>query len=272
MRVSNLKPTVAIFFAGALLAANVAAAEPLRLGGTGTAAEMLVQVGVQFTAASEVKVDVVPSLGSTGAIHALADGKLDIAVSARPLKPEETAEGLRQVTVLRTAFVLATSRHDPEVLKTTALPKIFANEKPTWADGTPIRIILRPRSETDNALLGKFFAGMDQAIEAARRRAEVPIAATDQDNVALAERTPGALIGTTMTQLKTEKSSLTMVPLDGVEPTLGNFESGVYRFAKNLYFIVRTNSTPETQRFVDFLRSPPGVKALRDAAVLPGAE
>jgi phosphate transport system substrate-binding protein len=75
-----------------------------------------------------------------------------------------------------------------------------------------------------------------------------------------------------MTQLKTENSSLTVVALDGIEPTLASFESGAYRFAKNLHFIVRSNSTPEALRFVDFLRSPAGVKALRDVAVLPGAE
>ncbi len=160
----------------------------------------------------------------------------------------------------------------PTALKSADLPRIFAAEKATWADGTPIRIILRPRSETDTALLGELFAGMGEAIEAARRRAEVPTAATDQDNAALAERTPGSLIGTTMTQLKTEHRNLHVVPLDGVEPTLANFESGAYRFAKNLYFIVRRDSTAEAQRFVEFLRSPQGVKALRETETLPGAE
>jgi hypothetical protein len=39
-------------------------------------------------------------------------------------------------------------------MKSADLAKIVAAEKPTWADGTPIRIILRPRSDTDTALLG----------------------------------------------------------------------------------------------------------------------
>jgi ABC-type phosphate transport system substrate-binding protein len=113
---------------------------------------------------------------------------------------------------------------------------------------------------------------MTEAIESARRRAEVPTAATDQDNVALADRTEGSLVGTTMSQIKTEHRNLHVVPLDGVEPTLANFESGVYRFAKKLYFIVRRDSTPEAQRFVEFLRSPQGVKALRATETLPDVE
>jgi ABC-type phosphate transport system substrate-binding protein len=88
----------------------------------------------------------------------------------------------------------------------------------------------------------------------------------------LADRTEGSLVGTTMTQIKTEHRNLHVVPLDGVEPTLANFESGVYRFAKKLYFIVRRDSTPEAQRFVEFLRSPQGVKALRATETLPDVE
>ena len=195
----------------------------LRLGGTGSALGLLQQVGAEFTAAAEIKIDVVPALGSTGAIRALADGKLDIAVSARPLKADESAAGLAQVAVLRTAYVFATSHRNPNGLKSGDLSRIFAADKSAWADGTPIRIILRPRSETDTALLGELFAGMDAAIETARRRAEVPTAATDQDNVDLAERMPGSLIGTSATQLATEHPNLRVVPLDGVAPTLREF-------------------------------------------------
>jgi phosphate transport system substrate-binding protein len=272
MRAAFAKSAIVFLLAGALPVGNAAAADTLRLGGTGTANGMLRQVGAEFTAADGGKVEVVASLGSTGAIRALADGVIDIAVSARPLKADEAAAGLRQVAVLRTAYVIATSHSNPNGLKSADLARIFAAEKPTWADGTPIRILLRPRSDTDMALLGQLFAGMDKAIEAARRRAEVPIAATDQDNIALAERTPGSLDGTTATQIKTEHRNLHVVPLDGVEPTLANFESGAYRFAKKLYFIVPRNSTPEAQRFVDFLRSSQGVKALRETEILPGTE
>jgi phosphate transport system substrate-binding protein len=267
---SNL--AMPMLLAGTLLAGNAAAGEPLRMGGTGTSLGLLHQVGGEFSAGSKITIEIVPSLGSTGAIRALVDGKLDIAVSARPLKPTESAEGLSQVMVLRTAYVLATSHRNPTGLKTEDLPKIFAADEPTWADGTPIRIILRPRSESDTTLLGELFAGMDAAIEVARRRAEIPTAATDQDNADMAERIPGSLIGTAATQLKTEHRNLTVIPLNGVAPTLANFESRAYPFAKKLYFILRTAGDADARRFIDFLRSPPGEKALRETETLPGGE
>jgi phosphate transport system substrate-binding protein len=271
MRASFSKIAIILLLAGAMPAGN-AAADTLRVGGTGAAIGMLQQVGAEFTAATGVKVEVIASLGSTGAIRALSDGWLDIAVPARPLKPDEAAAGLRQVAAVRTAYVIATSNSSPNGLKSADLAGIFAAEKPVWADGTPIRIILRPRSDSDTALIGELFAGMGEALEAARRRAELPTAATDQDNAEMAEHTPGSLVGTTATQLKTEHRNLHIFSLDGVEPTLTNFESGVYRFAKQLHFIVPRASSAEAHQFFDFLRSPRGVKALRETETLQDAE
>lgn len=270
MRASFRNGAFAVLLAVPLMAGNAAAT--LRFGGTGSAIGMVQQVGAAFTAATGVKVEVIASLGSTGGLRAQADGVLDIAVVARPLKPDESAAGLRQAAVLRTAYALATSHSNPNRLKSADLAGIFKAENPTWADGTPIRIILRPQSDTDTALLGQLFAGMGEALEVARRRAGMPTAATDQDNAAIAERTPGSLVGIAMTQLKTEHRNLHVVPLDGVEPTFANFESGAYRFTKKLYFIVRRDNTAEAQQFVDFLQSPQGVKALRETEVLPGAK
>jgi phosphate transport system substrate-binding protein len=272
MPASFSKIAIVLLLAGAVPTGNAAAADTLRLGGTGSAIGMLQQVGAEFAAMTGVKVEIVPSLGSSGAVLAIGDGWLDIAVPARPLKPNEAVGGLRQVAVLRTAYVIATSRSNPNGLKSADLAGIFTAEKPTWADGTPIRIILRPRSDTDTALLAELFPGMGAAIETARGRSELPTAATDQDSAALAERTAGSLVGIAMTQLKTEHRNLHIVSLDGVDPTLAKFESGAYRLAKHLYFIVPRASSPEAQQFLDFLRSPQGVKALREAETLLVAE
>lgn len=272
MRASISKLTGLVLLVGLLMAQSAAAADALRFGGTGSSIGLLHQVGGKFAAATGVKIDVVPGLGSSGAIHALTDGKLDLAVSARPLKAQEAAAGLVQVLVLRTPYVLATSHRSPNGMAVTALPAIFNANRATWPDGSPIRIILRPRSETDTALLGALFPGMGDAIETARRRAEVPVAATDQDNLALAQHMPGSLTGTTLTQLKTEHSTLHVIAIDGVEPTLANFESGTYRFTKKLYFIVGSKSAAAMQAFIVFLQSPQGAQALRAVAVLPDTE
>src|SRR6266545_1607831 len=81
-----------------------ATADSLKVGGTGTATELLKIVGATFTHQSGVNVEVVPSLGSSGAIRAAADGVLDVAVSGRALKSDEISNGLSIALTARTPF------------------------------------------------------------------------------------------------------------------------------------------------------------------------
>ena len=65
--------------------------------------------------------EIVPSLGTSGGISALADGILEVAVSSRSLKPEEADKGLREIATARRPFVLATSRLEPEPMEAGAV-------------------------------------------------------------------------------------------------------------------------------------------------------
>jgi phosphate transport system substrate-binding protein len=99
-----------------LLLGGVAAADTLRVGGTGGALDMMRHVGTAFTAEGGDKVDIAMSLGSSGSLRALADGVLDVAVSARRLTKEESAPGLVVVPISRTALLFATSHRTPNSL------------------------------------------------------------------------------------------------------------------------------------------------------------
>jgi phosphate transport system substrate-binding protein len=246
-----------------------AVAEPLRAGGTGAAMGLMQQLAAGFAAVSETPLQFIPSLGSSGAIRAVAEGVIDMAVSSRPLKPEERAQGLTELAFARTPFVLATSHPSPNGLRSADIAAIFKADRPTWADGSPIKIILRPKSESDTALMGELFPGLAAVLEAARKRGDVPVAATDQDNADLAERLPGSVTGAALTQLMTERRNLRAVALDGVEPTLADFESGRYRFGKTLYLVTRARNNPNVERFMSFLQSPPARRLLREAGTVP---
>jgi len=272
MRAVSAVRILTIGLVGWLLAAGSADAQTLRAGGTGGAIGILQRLGDAFSGKSESKVEIASSLGSGGALRALADGKLELVVSGRPLTAKEMSTGLVQVAALRTAYVFVTSHPKPNGLKSADLPQIYAGTDRTWADGTPIRIILRPPTDTDPALLAKLFPGMEPAIERARGRAEVPTAPTDQDNLALAESMPGSLTGAAAAQVVTGRNHVNPIPIDGVEPTFANFESGAYRFTKTFYLIVRQDGGADALRFVEFIRSPHATKLLRDAETLPGAE
>lgn len=243
--------------------------DELRMGGTGSATKVLEQLAGAFGAETDAKIEVIPSLGSSGGIRALIDGVLDVAVSGRPLKPDEANKGLAIALQVRTPMVLATSHPKPNGLTREAVVAAFSAQNPQWHDGTAIKVILRPRSESDTTILGQLFPGLASAIETARKRPDVPVAATDQDNVELAEQLPGSLIGATLAQLKTERRNLRTVAIDGVAPSLEAFERGDYPYGKTLYFVLPSTPKPLATRFLQFVRSAEGHKMLRQADTIP---
>jgi len=247
--------------------AQIAAAGDLRIGGTGAVNGMIKSVGARFTAQTGIGVTLVPSLGTSGGNSALADGVLDIAISGRPLTAAEAAKGLTIVAEFHTAFGLVTSHPKPNGLKSSEIARLYQSDNPTWADGSPIRIILRPTTDSDSWLLDHHFPGMSKAMTALRKRADLSVAATDQDNADMAEQTPGSLTGATFTQVKMENRNLRFVPIDGAVPSLEFNKTGAYPFGKSLYLVLGARKCPACERFLAFLRSPDGVTALRQAGI-----
>ena len=87
-----------------------------------------------------------------------------------------------------------------------------------------------------------------------------------------AEQIPGSLIGSTYAQIMTERRNLRFVAINGVLPGIESFESGRYPFGQHLHMIVTRHPLPETDRFLDFLRSPEGSKAMRETGIVPCPE
>jgi phosphate transport system substrate-binding protein len=252
-----------------LLATGAAEAQIVRVGGTGTATALMQSLATAYADGGEERITVVPSMGTSGAIRAVIDGAIDVAVSARPLTPNEEAAGLVTLAVMKTPFGLVSSRQNPPGLGKSDIAALFSSERATWPDGFPLRLVLRPRSESDTALAGTFFPGMREAIERARARADIPVAATDQANVDLAERLEGSLTGATLTQIRMESRPLSFVDIDGMKPTLENLETGAYPYAKTLYLIALKSRRADVASFDAFLLSTKGGMALRARGVLP---
>ncbi len=171
-------------------------------------------------------------------------------ISARRLNADEIAKGFVEILFARTALVFITSHAPPNDLKRSELTEIFTSLSPKWADGTPISIILRTKLDGDTMLLVDMFPGMETAIAAARRRPDLPIAATDQDSIDLAERLPGSLVQAGLSQVVMEKRKVHLVSLDGVAPSLENLKSGKYPYPKPFYLVLPAKKNAAAERLV----------------------
>jgi phosphate transport system substrate-binding protein len=251
-----------------------AVAENIRIGGVGAATNLLPLLFAGHDS-GKIKHEVIPSLGSNGGLRALSERALDMAVAGRNLNSDEIKLGLRVAATIQTPFVLVTSHPSPNGLSKDDVAAVYKRPDPTWADASPVRVILRPKSDSDTAIWIASFPGMAEALEVARARHDVPVAATDQDNADLAERLQGSLSASTLTQVLTEGRRLRLVSLDGVAPSLDALENGTYPFHKTLHFVLRAEASPSADKFIAFIKSPEGRALLRKTGniliAVPGA-
>ena len=247
--------------------AGPVAAGDLRIGGTGAVTDVLRALAPDFTAQTGIALVVIPSLGSSGANNAVADGQLGLAVSGRDLRDKEKARGLQVVGVLRTPYGLVTSRPGPDGLASADIVGLYKSARPLWPDGMPMLIVLRPADDSDNEVLAALFPGMAEALAQLRKRRDLSVAATDQDNADMAERMAGSLVGATLTQIRAEKRNLRFVALDGVMPSLEAYLDGSYPHGKLLYLV----ASRDTQRRGQGLRRFPRRSGSPVAAARPWA-
>ena len=126
MRTSFSKLAMAVGIVVPLLTTNAAKAETLRLAGTGGIIEAMRQVAPQFKAVTGIELQVIVGLGTSGAIRAIVDGKIDVVVAGLPLSPE-LAEGLLvSHPIARTPLVLITSHPKPNGVKAGDIAAIVA--------------------------------------------------------------------------------------------------------------------------------------------------
>lgn len=271
-----------IFRKTALLALAVALIAPsgarageqphaLRVSGSGAALGALRLLADAYIRANPgARLEVFPSVGSTGAIKAVADRALDVGISLRPLRPEEEALGLLARPFARTPLVFATGTGvEATSITLGELVQILRGDRTTWPGGARLRFVLRPASDTDTLVLRALSPELSAALDVAYGREGMLQAATNQDCTAMLRRTPGSIGPSTLVQLRAEREGLRPLAWNGVQPTIENLASGAYPISHTLSVVVRAHPSPQLRCFLDFLRSPTAGRILREAGAIP---
>lgn len=272
VKFSSILRLAAVGLAVLPLMVGGATAATLRVAGSGGFLEAINQIAAPFAAATGNKLEVIGGLGTAGAMRALGDGVIDAVFAAREPKEGEAKAKLVAPVFTRTPMVFVTSQAKPNGLRSSDLADVFAAQNPKWDDGTPLRIILRTRVDADTVLVGWAVPGLVAAIERARLRTDIPVAATDQDNVNIAQRLPGSLTIAGYGQIVAEKCDLRFVPIDGVNPSLETLADGSYRLQKPFYLVYAAERSAGAEQLLQFLRSAEAQKILLKLGYLPPAE
>lgn len=243
--------------------AGAARADLLRVGGAGASQSLLARLGDAYVARHpQDRVELVAGLGSTGGVAAVADGFLQVAGVARALKPEELARGVAGLPFVETPFVFVTSHRAPPGLSRAQLPA-YLSAAATWPDGAPVKAVLRPRNDSVSLFLDQRVAGAAAALEAARKRPDIPVAPTDADNLQMAAALPNSFAAAALAQLVLEPNALKFVAIDGRMPSVEALERGEWPYAYAIDIAFAREPSPATRRFIDFLGSAEGEAIIR---------
>jgi phosphate transport system substrate-binding protein len=240
------------------------AEEIVQVGGTGAGLALMRELGAPVMAAHpDIKVVILPSMGTPGGIKALREKAIEIAVAARPLSPEERAGGIIEAACATTALVFASSRSQPGGITRAQLPAIYADPNPSWPDGMPLRVILRSRAGSENPFLIKTVPEMEAALAAAYQRPGMPVGSTDQENAEIAQRTAGSFAVTTLLQILSERLALHPLTLDGVAPSPASIAKGTYPMPFRLCMLTAAQPSSGTARYIAYIRSAAGQAKIR---------
>lgn len=243
----------------------------IRTGGTGFGLGIMnILAGSYEKNHPGVRVEILPSLGSSGGIKALLQGTIDFSVSGRPPRDEDVSQGGNAVELVRTPFVfIVNAKTRKSDITGVELEKIYSGVMSVWPDGSRIRLVLRPKTETDTKIVESLSPAMERAVASAQSREGMILAVTDQESTDTVEKTPGALGGSTLMQVLAERKRVNILRFNGVEPSVAGIRDGSYPLVKTLYLVTSPKTSPEARQFIEFVRSKKGESILREYGGMP---
>lgn len=255
---------VAVLAALVALGPRSAAAETIRISGTGGAMGTIRLLAEAFRKDHpDVEIAFLPSIGSSGAVRAVAAGRLDIGLCARPLTPEERALGVVHTKYATTPFVFGAH---PAVRQSgvtlAAVIEIYGGKRTRWRDGTRVRPILRPTTDSDVPVLKAMGPEVAAAVERALHREGMIVAATDGDLADALETVPGAFGAITLALVVSENRPIHVLALNGIVPSVETLRDGSYPYSKPFCMVTTQDPSEAVRRFVEFVRSPAGAAIL----------
>jgi len=209
-------------------------------------------------------VTILPSIGSTGGIRAVKANKIDIGLSSRAMRPEERAPELFEVAYGRTPFVFSTHRGNSQSnISLGEIANIYAGQQRSWPDRTPVRLVLRPKTDAYTVFLESLNENIKQASRISYQIPGLFTGITDQDAADQIEKTPGSFGVTSLSLILSEARNIKPLSLGGVVPNVANLESGKYPCFMTMHLIHKKHN-PAVKRFIDFVFSREGQKVLRE--------
>ena len=197
------------------------------------------------------------SIGTNGAIRALADGAIDLGLASRPLRESELALGIREVPVARSVLVVAGHRSlEGQTLSWESLLKLAAGGPFDWPDGTPAFIVHREESDSGVGLVHAETPALAAALDVGRASGGMTVY-TDADAMRVVHDTPGAVALLDLAAAHASTGPVAAIGITGAPPDTQ------LSWRRDLSLLVPPQSEAIAATFLESLRTPQAAMALQ---------
>lgn len=251
------------------------AREPLSIPGTGDCEPVVRELAAAFSRAHPgTEIIVPPSIGSSGGIRSVMKNEAVLARIARTLSDDETKAGLTRLPFARDGVVFVVGeRVSVSGLNGDQIADVYSGKLRNWSElgGAPAPIRLVIREETDSVLrvLRTKFPPFDKLAFSA----DAKLANRSAELIEMVDRYKSAIGWSSQSMLRTARTSLKPLALDGVAPAPQSVASGSYPLSIEYAFVYRKGGlTDAAHRFLAFVASEPGRAVLERngvAAIAP---
>jgi phosphate transport system substrate-binding protein len=216
-----------------------------------------------------IKIEFVVPSQSEGSMVAVKNHLSDIAGTSHQPTPQEKDEQLQYHDLAKDLLAVTTHSSVTGVtnLTTKQLRAIYKGDITNWQElgGPNAKIIVldRPEDESAKKLLRKYYLDQDPTTtQAVILPKETELIQTLQD-------TPYAIGAFSLAYSVINQLPVNRLSLNGVAPTLENFNQDKYRMVRHIGVILHKNPSAATQAFIDFMFSPKGVNVIQKNGFIP---
>ncbi|MFH1189608.1 MAG: substrate-binding domain-containing protein [Candidatus Omnitrophota bacterium] len=245
------------------------AGEELVVAGTGDSEALLRVLAREFEKANTLTTIRVPdSIGTSGGIKAVMDGRCGLGRIARLLNDKEKGYGLNDMTFAYSPVVFAVNPAFVGVdsLTTEQIVSIFSGGAVSWdnvggVEGK-IYVVQREAGDSSRTNLEKNLDGWKDIREPAGE-----VVYSSPEAIALIKKYKGTIGYCALSMAKAE--GLTVIKVDGIYPSAENIRNGSYKLVNPFGLVWKGKLDGLAKAFSDYILSPQGQKIVTENGAVP---
>ncbi len=244
--------------------------DTMLVAGSGSNLALTRRLAAEYSRQSGQRIDIPGSIGTVGAVKAVQEGAIPLGLTSRPLKPEERAQGLKQIHYASIGLAIAAPSAVPDTeMNEQTLIRIYSEEKPTWENGADMVVLSMYEGDSTNEVLLKQIPGFEGALKKALARKDWRTLYSEGSMLETLLKTPNSIGFIDAVALVKNKDKLRALDFGGIRMNTENILTGRYRLKKDLYFIYKDTLQFSAKRFVEYCFSAEGRKIIADNGAVP---